>query len=79
MGWMPRASAWPIPPRATSEWSTQVNRGFQGLQCPRIRQMDLLSGFERPSPAMRAVRSLNSFVGTWSARAPESRAYSSAG
>ena len=27
----------------------KVNRGFQGLQCPRSRHQDLLSGFERPS------------------------------
>jgi hypothetical protein len=67
MGLVPLAPTRPIPP-GRKPWSgrLKVNRGFQGLRCPRDRQQDLLSGFERPS-SWGSLFEL--FVGTWSARA----------
>jgi hypothetical protein len=75
MGWMlrhPHGSS-----RQASAWSgrLKVNRGFQGLQCPRSRHQDLLSGFERPSRG--SLFSISVLVRGALGRG--SRAYSSAG
>ena len=49
MGWMLRHPHGPSRRARARSGRLKVNRGFQGLQCPRSRQQDLLSGFERPS------------------------------
>ena len=78
MGPVPRAPAWPVPPSASSEWSTEGQPRFSGASVPPHR-------FRTCCPVLRGRAQLEGgllfeflHVGTWSARA-RSRAYSSAG
>jgi hypothetical protein len=59
MGWMLRHPHGPSRRAQARSGRLKVNRGFQGLQCPRSHHMDLLSGFERPSRALELACSLN--------------------
>ena len=49
MGWTLRRPHGPSRRGQLRSGRLKVNRGFQGLWCPRSRHQDLLSGFERPS------------------------------